>query len=303
MSVSDTGAGFDTGAVFNTIVVADWSAGKRRPARPSKDAIWLGIACGGVAEDPIYCRSRQDAEAQITQIIDAEVAAGRRLLLSFDFPFGYPRRFARHITGSDDPFTLWDWISARITDTPDGTNNRYAVAEEMNAQFEGPGPFWGKPNQTDWPGVPYRKAGISYDTIPERRTCDLAAKAASSCFQLAFPPTVGGQILMGLPTLNRLRQRPDVAVWPFGDWTEAPVVLAEIWPGLIEPAVKATQTDGIRDAVQVRLLATALSRLPAATLHAWMTDLPDAAREEAWILGAGHTAELVSHAEDTDAAA
>ncbi|MEM8654845.1 MAG: molybdopterin guanine dinucleotide synthesis [Pseudomonadota bacterium] len=284
--------------------MADWSAGKRRPARPSKDAIWLGLARGGVADDPIYCRSRQDAEARIAGIIDTEQTAGRRLLASFDFPFGYPRGFAGHITGSDDPFALWDWISARITDAPDGTNNRYSVAEKLNAQFDGPGPFWGKPNQADWPGVPYRKAGIIYDTVPERRTCDRAAKAASSCFQLAFPPTVGGQILMGLPTLNRLRQRPGVAVWPFEDCTDAPVVLAEIWPGLIEPAVKADAgPEGIRDAVQVRLLATALSRLPSATLHHWMTDLPDAAREEAWILGAGHNAELIAHAEDQNAAA
>ncbi|WP_366522984.1 molybdopterin guanine dinucleotide synthesis [uncultured Tateyamaria sp.] len=288
---------------FDTLLVADWSAGKRRPARPSKDAIWLGVVRNGVAQDPIYCRARQEAEAQITALIDAERAAGRRMLATFDFPFGYPRGFARHLTGCDDPFALWDWISARITDAPDGTNNRYDVAETMNAQFDGPGPFWGKPNQTDWPGVPYRKTGINYDAVPERRVCDLAAKASSSCFQLAFPPTVGGQILMGLPTLNRLRARPGVAVWPFQAWQDAPVVLAEIWPGLIEPAVKAAQTDGIRDAVQVRLLATALSRVPAATLRRWMTDLPSAAREEAWILGAGHAADLLACAEDTDAAA
>lgn len=293
----------DTSAVFDTILVADWSAGKRRPARPSKDSIWLGIARNGVADAPIYCRSRQEAETRINQIIDEETAAGRRLLLSFDFPFGYPRGFARHITGQDDAFALWDWISARIIDATDGANNRYAVAEEMNAFFEGPGPFWGKPNDRDWPGVPYRKAGITYDTVPERRACDLVAKAASSCFQLAFPPTVGGQILMGLPTLNRLRARKGVAVWPFEDWTEAAVVLAEIWPGLIEHAVRATQAEDIRDAVQVRLLSTALSRIPAATLQTWMTDLPHVAREEAWILGAGHNAELVSYAEDTDAAA
>ncbi|WP_366142208.1 molybdopterin guanine dinucleotide synthesis [uncultured Tateyamaria sp.] len=288
---------------FDTILVADWSAGKRRPARPSKDAIWLGIARNGIPDTPIYCRSRQEAEAQISALIDAEQAAGRRLLASFDFPFGYPTGLARCITGQDDPFALWDWITARITDASDGSNNRYAIAEEMNRHFDGPGPFWGKPNQTDWPGVPYRKAGISYDTVPERRVCDLAAKAASSCFQLAFPPTVGGQILMGLPTLNRLRARAGVAVWPFEDWHDAPVVLAEIWPGLIEPAVKAMQSTDIRDAVQVRLLALALSRLPSGTLYQWMTDLPGAAREEAWILGAGHTEELVTHAEDSDAAA
>lgn len=288
---------------FDTILVADWSGGKRRPARPSKDAIWLGIARNGCARDPVYCRSRQEAEAQINTLIDTEQAAGRRLLATFDFPFGYPRGVARQITGCDDPLALWDWIGARITDADDGSNNRYAVAEEMNGHFAGPGPFWGKANQSDWPGVPYRKAGITYDTVPERRVCDLVAKAASSCFQLAFPPTVGGQILMGLPMLGRLRARPGVAVWPFDDGADAPVVLAEIWPGLIEPAVKVSQTHDIRDAVQVRLLATALSRLPAAMLHHWMTDLPDVAREEAWILGAGHNAQLVKYAEDRNAAA
>lgn len=197
-----------TAPVFDTILVADWSAGKRRPARPSKDAIWLGIARGGVADAPIYCRSRQEAEAQIATLIDTERAAGRRLLATFDFPFGYPHGFAHHITGSDDPFALWDWISARIADAPDGSNNRYAVAEEMNARFEGPGPFWGKPNQTDWPGVPYRKAGITYDVVPERRACDRTAKAASSCFQLAFPPRSAVRSLWACPRSTACARAP-----------------------------------------------------------------------------------------------
>ena len=286
---------------FDTVLVADWGAGKRRPKRPSKDAIWLGVARDGVADDPTYCRSRQEAEAWITDLLDRETAAGRRVLATFDFPFGYPRGTARRITGSDDPFALWEWLAARITDAPDGTNNRYAVAEEMNAHFDGPGPFWGKPNEQDWLGVPYRKAGITFDQVAEKRACDHVAKAASSCFQLAFPPTVGGQILMGLPTLHRLRSRPGVAVWPFEPWQDAPVVLAEIWPGLIEPAVRAAMAqagdDAIRDREQVRLLSRALSRLSAPDLSVLMSDIGPDAEEEAWILGAGHTERLVSLAE------
>jgi len=288
-------------AGFDTILVADWSAGKRRPKRPSKDAIWLGIAREGVALDPVYCRSRQEAEARISKLIDREMAAGRRLLATFDFPFGYPQGTARRITGRDDPCALWAWLAARITDTEDGSNNRYTVAEEMNRHFEGPGPFWGKPNDLDWPDVPYRKAGILFDQVAEHRACDLVAKAASSCFQLAFPPTVGGQVLMGLPMLHRLRQRVGVAVWPFESWQDAPVVLAEIWPGLVEPAVKAAMSDAaadrIRDCEQVRLLSRALSRMPADRLSAMMSDLPAAATEEAWILGAGHADELVDLAQ------
>lgn len=277
---------------FDTFLVVDWSAGKRAPARPGKDAIWLGITRDGVEQDPLYCRTRQEAEAIIADLIRAETAAGRRLLACFDFPFGYPKGFARHLTGTDDTLALWDWFEARITDAPDGSNNRYDIAEEINRSFDGPGPFWGKSHADRWPDLPYRKEGIPFDPVPEKRACDVVAKAASSCFQMAFPPTVGGQVMMGLPTLARLRRLQGVRVWPLEDWQEAPVVLAEIWPGIIEAAVRdemaALGAAAIRDREQVRLLALALARLPADQLHHMMTDLPPEAREEAWILGTGH---------------
>jgi len=278
---------------FDTVLVADWSAGMRAGPTPRKDAIWLGITRAGISQAPEYCRSRQQAEARIANLIEEEKSSGRRLLCAFDFPFGYPTGFARHVTGSEDPFELWDWFEARITDAPDGANNRYDVAETLNALFDGPGPFWGKPHKDRWPGVPYRKAGIAFDAVSEKRGCDAQAKASSSCFQLAFPPTVGGQMMMGLPTLNRLRRLGAVRVWPFEPLQDADVVLAEIWPGVIEDAVKAVRNaDEIRDKTQVRLLADALARFPAAELAARMADVPQIAREEGWILGAGIAARL-----------
>lgn len=280
---------------FDTILVADWSAAKRAGPTPSKDSIWLGLTRNGISQEPVYCRSRHEAEQVLADLIDAEAAAGRRMLCTFDFPFGYPQGFARQITGSDDPFALWDWFEARITDAADGTNNRFDVAEMLNGFFAGPGPFWGKHDRAGWPGVPYRKEGIVYDTVPEKRACDLVSKAASSCFQLAFPPTVGGQVMMGLPVLNRLRRKTGARVWPLEHWEDAPLVFAEIWPGLIERAVKAAQATGIgeiRDRVQVRLLADALSRLSAERLGAHMRDVPPIAMQEAWILGAGLSDEL-----------
>ncbi|MEO0939013.1 MAG: gephyrin-like molybdotransferase Glp [Pseudomonadota bacterium] len=266
---------------FDTIIVADWSAAKRAPAKPSKDAIWIAIA----GQEPLYFRTRQDAEAWLAETLKAEAAKGHRTLACFDFPFGYPAGFARQITGSDDPFALWDWFEAQIEDAADGSNNRYAIAERLNALTPGPGPFWGKPKRDAHPGLPYTKEGIRFAPHGEHRACDRVARAASSCFQMSFPPTVGGQIMMGLPTLNRLRRLPGVGVWPFQGWEDKDTVLVEIWPGLIEPAVKAAP--GIRDAAQVRLLARALAALTPAELDSLMTGLPDVAREEAWILGAG----------------
>jgi len=287
---------------FDSILVVDWSAsGTRAPERPSKDAIWLGLVRNGVPQEPIYCRTRIEAEARIADLIAGERKARRRLLAAFDFPFGYPRGVAGAITGSDDPLVLWDWLAARIEDAENGTNNRFEVAEAMNAAFDGPGPFWGKTHADRWPGIPYRKAGIAFEAIPEKRACDRAARTSSSCFQLCYNPTVGSQALMGLPMLSRLRRLDGVAVWPFEDWQDAPVVLAEIWPGLIEPVVKDAMTRGegmIRDREQVRLLARGLSRLPAAKLTGMMSDVPPEAQEEAWVLGAGHAEALCELARD-----
>ena len=282
---------------FDTVIVVDWSAGKRSRKKAKKDAIWIGIArAGGTTTE--YVRSRLDAESRLNALIREEQAAQRKALVALDFPFGYPKGFARDVVCADDSLLLWDWLSEEIEDPADGKNNRFAVAEKLNARFDGLGPFWGKTFKDGdprdlHPGVPYRKAGIVYDRISERRMCDLAAKASSSCFQLAFPPTVGGQALTGLPVLSRLRRLEGVAVWPFQEWQDAPTVLAEIWPGLIEPAVKSALGDGdIRDEVQVRLLARALRNLPPETLYVLMTDLPEEAVEEAWILGIGASERL-----------
>lgn len=281
---------------FDTIAIVDWSAGKRAPARPTKDAIWIGVTRNGEDLEPVYFRSRIEAEVWLNEFIEAEAKSGLRVLIGFDFPFGYPRGFVRHVTGSDDPLAFWDWLEARITDSEAGENNRFDVASEINCLFDGQGPFWGKPSETGWPDVPYRKAGISYDICAERRACDLVAKASSSCFQLFFNPTVGSQALMGLPMLARLRRRAGVAVWPFQDWSDAQTVLVEIWPGLIELAVKEVQGNEIRDAAQVRLLARALAGLSPDALQMMLEDIGPEARDEAWILGAGHTDELIAAA-------
>lgn len=278
-------------SLFDTILVADWSAGKRAGPTPRKDAIWLGVTRDGVSQEPLYCRSRQEAERVIVDMIKGESAAGRRLLCAFDFPFGYPKGFARHVTGSDDPFAVWDWFESEIADAEDGTNNRFDVAETLNGMFEGAGPFWGKSHKDKWPAVPYVKSGIRFDQVAEKRACDVVSKASSSCFQLFYNPTVGSQQMLGLPMLNRLRRLDTVRVWPFEACADAPVVLAEIWPGLIEKSVKETLAqeglEQIRDRIQVRLLADALARLPAVVLAEHMADVPSVAREEAWILGAG----------------
>ena len=94
--------------------------------------------------------------------------------------------------------------------------------------------------------------------------------------------------------IARLACRAGCSVWPF-DVAETSLVLAEVYPSLLARVVAVAVAGGeIKDAAQVRLLATALRALSAnGGLGALLDVNPVAAQtEEGWILGAGHVAEL-----------
>ncbi len=268
---------------FDRFVVVDWSGGNDTGPKPRKDAIWL---CEHEAE-PEYLRNREVAEDRLRALIDDAQALGQRLLIGFDFPFGYPAGFTRALTGQDDPFAVWDWVEQNLDDTPKG-NNRFALADQINAQFPGVGPFWFNALKQDFAHLP-RKDTRTDHGMSEHRACDAMAKGAFTCWQMGGAGAVGGQVFTGLAVLNRLRSEMQVAVWPFQK-LDAPVAFVEIWPGLINSSVKSAEAlGGIRDAHQVRLLARALSALPPARL-AEMLDVN--APEEGWILGLGFEDEL-----------
>lgn len=268
----------------------DWSGGNDRGPTPKKDAIWVCAARGGVADEPIYMRNRQVAEDWILTFLKAELTAGRRVLAGFDFAFGYPAGFGRTLTDSDDPFAIWQWISDQIEDSPTA-NNRFDVAGKINAQFGGIGPFWGNGLKRDIMHLPRKGLARRDHGMPEKRRAESDAKGAFPVWQLSGAGAVGSQVLMGVPTLNRLREafQPDIAVWPFEPLDKS-IAIVEIWPSLISKSVTATQPVGrIKDAHQVLLLAQTLSALPPDQLGDMLNT---ASTNEGSILGLGHEALL-----------
>ncbi|SFS64192.1 molybdopterin molybdotransferase [Sulfitobacter marinus] len=269
--------------VFDTFVVIDWSGGNDTGASPRKDAIWAGVTCNGQGQDPVYLRNRTVAEAWIVDLIRAELEAERRVMIGFDFPFGYPAGFAEALTGYGDPLALWDWFEARIEDGPD-TNNRFDLAAEVNLGLgDGKGPFWfnGLPDR-DIPGLPRTKDGYA-NPFSGKRQAETRAKGAFSCWQMGGAGAVGSQVFMGLPVLSRLRKRFHgmINVWPF-EQLKHPVAFVEVWPSL---TVVGDIPDGmIKDAWQVQELAHQMSGLSDVAL-AEMLDLY--APEEGWIFGLG----------------
>ena len=297
-----------TSPLFDSYLIVDWSARSRPgPARPTADSIWWTLARRAgdeISTEPsTYARTRGEAVARLGDLLDAERRAGRRVLAGFDFPFGYPAGVARHLTGKPEALALWRWLAEAVEDDAGNRNNRYAVAERINRAYPGTGPMWGRPARWDHPDLPATaRARHGHEHPPERRLADARANGAKTVWQLAYAGSVGSQVLLGLPALERMRHDPrlagHVAVWPFETGLaapRAPVVLAEVYPSLIRAAVAAGRQEGeIVDAAQTRVNALAFAALDAAgdlaSLFAGPTDLaPDERHrietEEAWILG------------------
>ncbi|MGF1659305.1 MAG: molybdopterin-binding protein [Rubrimonas sp.] len=284
------------------IATVDWSAqATPSPKRPTADAIWIGLARGAEIAPPIYCRTRAEALQRLEDLLRAERDAGRRALAVFDFPFGYPEGFAEAVTGRPEALALWEWLADAVEDAPDNANNRFAVAERLNALTPGGGPFWGRPATANHPGVPEKKPRDA--ALPELRRVERRASGAQPCWKLYTTGSVGSQALLGIAGLARLRRRlaGGVAVWPFETGLaacDAPVVLAETYYALIDgAAAQARAADEPKDSAQVRTAAAAFARLDAsgrlAALFGAAAELDEAeravvAREEAWIFGVGH---------------
>lgn len=279
------------------VAVVDWSASSAKPrTRPQADAIWIGIASASGVETR-YLPSRHIAEQAILALVDRCETDGQRLLLGFDFPMGYPQGFAARLTGQAHAPAVWEWLAHAIEDGPDNRNNRFAVADEINRRLGPPGPFWGRPASQPHPHLPPTKT-VDYAALglAERRLVERLVPSAQPVWKLYTTGAVGSQALMGLPLIHRLSQRPGVAVWPFA-MQDAPVTVAEIYPSLLAPAVRAASTSGtIKDEIQVRLLSRALHALGRAGALAPLLSAPppEAQREEGWILGAGAAQALMA---------
>lgn len=278
---------------FDRVLIVDWSASATRsPRKPRPDAIWLYEA-GAAPVGPVYCRTRAAAMEVVRARCRHALAAGDRLLVGFDFPMGYPAGFARAITGQADALAVWARLHRMVRDAPDNANNRFEVAAALNAQTDGAGPFWGCPPAAAGPHLTPKKPkdGVAF---PDRRFVETHVRSAQPCWKLYTTGSVGSQAILGIARLEALRHgfADDMRVWPFQPWDDAPLVLAEIYPSLLNAAVAArmAQAPGsIKDAVQVRTLARTLyamargGTLEAALAAAQGADL----LEEGWILGVG----------------
>lgn len=294
---------------FSGILIVDWSASDTAsPARPSPDAIHAALRTRRGLERR-YFRTRAACMDWVrAQALEA-ASGGGRLLAGFDFAFGYPAGAAQALGGAPRVFALWDRIAAEIADGADNRSNRFAAAARMNADLPEGALFWGHPPTHAYAGLTMTKPR-PYPAHPaETRLAERRARLAPGrngqaqpVWKLSGAGAVGGQALLGINALARLRGDPAlagaIAVWPFdGGFRDpgAPVVLAEIFPSLwAEEIAAAAQPGEIKDAAQVRFVAERFCALDAAGAFPELFSRPSgltdaeaeaAVREEGWILG------------------
>lgn len=284
--------------LFDRFLIIDWSAARKRSV--GKDSIWIADSHAPSQNLP----TRQSATDHVIQIIEDALDREQRLLIGWDFAFGYPAGFAQAM-GAEGWADVWDRLADATEDAPNNQSNHFEVAADLNQNL-GPnvGPFWGCTQATPPAGLTrkrYQGGDRNYWSYPFSYDREVEAElkrrkqSASSVFQLAYSGCVGSQSLLGIARLHQLKQRfgEHLAIWPFEtDFAEdlrAPIICAEIYPSAHPvpdgPEVKdKRQVEAVlRDFSQWDQDGHLLQKLSAPTLSGAPREA--VLKEEGWVVG------------------
>src|SRR5262245_58809337 len=250
-------------SLFDAYVFVDWSAASGvQPQQPAPDAVWVGELVPVLHyQQETYHRTRSGGVTHVAGVLQSHVGEGRRVLVGFDFPYGYPAGLAASLAlppGPQSWWTVWAELADRVQATANNVSNRFTAAGEFNVILRNgqPGPFGGCSVGTaianlepTSPGFPIQCAsGVQ---LPRLRIVEARLRGTQETWKLFGAGSVGSQALVGIPYVYRLRRTLDLVqvsrVWPFETcFTTAPspsqgpyVLHAEIWPGVVGQRVRA----------------------------------------------------------------
>jgi precorrin-8X/cobalt-precorrin-8 methylmutase len=287
--------------LFDRYIAVDWSAANT--PRRGKDSIWVADSEVEAVNPP----TRHEAMAILTDRLLQARAANQRVMLGFDFVFGYPEGAATAIAGWPDWQSLWAHLADAVVDNPDNSSNRFHVAAGINARLGTPH-YWGHPHQHSYPNLNPRRP-TAYVRVPERRRAEIFARTAQPVWKLTGAGAVGSQSLLGIARLEALRHHPvlgaEIAIWPFDTrFAEdlcRPITIAEIYPSLfplddqsLEPKDRGQVETCIRLFAALDV-AGELKAFLAAPLSLSPDERETMIREEGWIAGIG-TRQVASEA-------
>src|SRR5467141_1630151 len=269
--------------MFDTFVMVDWSAAN--VPRTGRDSIWI-CWIDAAGERLVNPATRHAAKTLLAEWLSTAMSRNARVLIGFDFPFGYPSGFAARLGLSGPPWrAVWDEIAALLEDSEENQNNRFEIAAEFNRRVSnGCFPFWGRPPGFDTPllGPKHHRAHES-GGLAERRLVDLHIPSAQPCWKLLGAGSVGSQSLTGIPVVRALRDDPRWAqrarIWPFETGLAVPdaaqIVFAEVWPSWWRRDIRGDYGPP-NDKAQVRTVARIFASADGTgALPMWFVGDPD----------------------------
>lgn len=297
---------------FNHFVAIDWSSrAKPSPRKPSRNAIWVAEASAKGKVVTHYFRTRAACTDFLEERLLSLHRKGRRVLVGWDFSFGYPKGLAKALKIKPRRsawLKIWELLDVLISDADNNHNNRFSVGGQLNHRIgSGSGPFWGVPIGQSGIFLGSRK-DFSYPVtsrrvfLPERRLVEVRMPRLQPAWKLAYAGSVGSQALLGIPRVLYLAKKvPGLEaisrIWPFEtDFAEkipmtgALVLHAEIYPSMLSLPGKDQIPD--REQVQhyVRFLQTEQRKAGLLDLLTEPPELNRKARKqilrhEGWVLG------------------
>jgi hypothetical protein len=308
--------------LFDAYIFIDWSAvNQAHPQQPVADAVWTGECIPALQyQEETYFRTRHAAFAHVLSFALEQIRQSRRVLIGFDFPYGYPNGFAQALGLQNGPSAwsnIWNHLTIHIQDLATNVNNRFVVASDLNAQITGAGagPFWGCPParatqtlHTHSPGFPFQTN--NHTVLPKFQMTESRLPGTQETWKLFGNGSVGSQALVGIPYVRNLRNHVELQhcskVWPFEtQFTNAPspatgpfILHAEIWPRVVNAQVNellAANQQLIKDQAQVRAMCNWASELDVqgalGQYFASPQNLTDAqvqvcTEQEGWVFGA-----------------
>jgi len=209
----------------------------------------------------------------------AHVKEKRRVIVGFDFPYGYPAGFSSALglpSGPRSWLAVWTHLAEKVQDAANNKNNRFTAAGELNtiAGNDNMGPFWGCPVGTKITNLRGRSPAFPFNTkggvlLQRLRIVETLLPGTQEAWKLFGAGSVGSQALVGIPYVYKLRRHMELVqlsqVWPFETrFTPAPtlgqrpfVLHAEIWPGVVRQMAQGLVNANpalIRDQAQVRAM-------------------------------------------------
>ncbi len=257
--------------LFDAYIMVDWSAATKPVT--GVNSIWVGVMARDARLKFQFTAANPSTRVKAIELIKGLIAKlnrrGDRVLLGFDFSFGYPAGTAKALGLETESQPAWRammaFLASKLKDKEDNNNARYAIAAGMNYKISGgPFPFWGAPARDQVKTLSGKKSDFTTGLLPEYRQTEMYLREhlkakPKSAWQLAYTGSVGSQSLTGLPHILALRDSlPGAKLWPFETGlnvldeealSEVQTVIAEIYPSALE--IKAKEGE-ILDEAQVR---------------------------------------------------